>query len=76
MSGFIIKFFNVQDFGLHVCLCTKYNLVPLVARRNFLELVTDYCEPPHRYWKSNLGHLEKQPVILVAEPSLQTHEWL
>lgn len=30
----------------------------------------------HRYWKSDLGHLEKQPGILIAEASLQLHEWL
>lgn len=36
--------------------------------------VTYSCEPPHGYQELNLGLLEKQSVLLNAEPSLQcTH---
>lgn len=30
----------------------------------------DSCEPPHRCWRSNPGHLEEHPLLLTAEPSL------
>ena len=33
--------------------------------------ITDRCEPAGGCWELNLGPLEKQPVLLTAEPSLQ-----
>ena len=36
-----------------------------------LEFLTDGCEPPGRCWDSNPSPLEKQLVLLSAEPSLQ-----
>jgi hypothetical protein len=32
--------------------------------------ITDGCEPPCGCWKSNLGPLEEQSVLLTAEPCL------
>ena len=50
-------------FCLHVCLCEG-------AR--FLETGdTDSCELPCRFWKLNLGLLEKQPELLTTVLSLQ-----
>ena len=37
------------------------------------DLVTDGCEPPCGCWELNSGPLEKQSVLLTAEPSLQLH---
>lgn len=34
--------------------------------------VTGSCELPCGSWESNLGPLQKQKVLLVAEPSLQS----
>ena len=54
--------------ALHVC------LVPLVAKIGCKSLpgngVIDNYEPPCRCWKSKLGLLEEQPVLLTTEPSL------
>jgi E3 ubiquitin-protein ligase NEDD4 len=33
--------------------------------------VTDSCELPCGFWELNLGPLEKQQVLLTAEPTLQ-----
>jgi hypothetical protein len=33
--------------------------------------ITDGCEPPCGCWELNSGPLEKWPVLLTAEPSLQ-----
>jgi hypothetical protein len=33
--------------------------------------VTDSCELPCSCWRVNIGSLEKQPVLLTPEPSLQ-----
>ena len=35
------------------------------------DLITDGCEPLYGCWDLNLGPLEKQSVLLNAEPSLQ-----
>jgi hypothetical protein len=37
-----------------------------------MDLITDSCEPPHSYWKLNLGLLEEQSMFLIAESSLQS----
>lgn len=38
----------------------------------FLELeLTGGCELPYRFWELNLAPVEKQLVLLTAEPSLQ-----
>jgi hypothetical protein len=36
------------------------------------DLITDGCEPPRGCWELNSGPLEEQPVLLAAEPSLQS----
>jgi hypothetical protein len=49
-------------------------LVPSEARRGAGSLetgVTDSCKPPCGYWELNLGPLEKQPVLSIAESSLK-----
>lgn len=33
--------------------------------------VTDGGEMPYGYWELNMGTLEEQPALLIAEPSLQ-----
>jgi hypothetical protein len=40
--------------------------------------VIDGCESPRGYFELNLGLLQEQPVLLVAEPSLQPycHFWM
>ena len=35
--------------------------------------VSDSCEPPYGCWKSHMGPLEEQPVLLSAEPSLHKY---
>ena len=35
------------------------------------ELITDGCKPPYGCWDLNSGPLQKQPVLLTNEPSLQ-----
>jgi hypothetical protein len=35
------------------------------------ESIRDGCEPPCGCWELNSGTLEKQPMLLMAEPSLQ-----
>jgi hypothetical protein len=37
--------------------------------------VIDSCEPPCECWELNLGLLKVQPVVLIAEPTLQKHEF-
>ena len=38
--------------------------------------ITDDCGPPCGCWESKLGPLQEQPVLLTAEPSLQSpHEF-
>lgn len=62
MSRFIITIIKKFKYESLVCIyaCVPNTcLVSLVARRRSLELATDSCELPHRYWKSNLGHQEK-----------------
>lgn len=34
-------------------------------------LLIDSCEPSYQCWELNFRHLEEQPVVLAAEPSLQ-----
>jgi hypothetical protein len=36
-----------------------------------MDIITDGCEPPCRCWELNLGPLEEQSVLLIAEKSLQ-----
>lgn len=38
--------------------------------------VTDGCEPPCGDWESNSGPLQRQPVLVIAEPSLQPQKSL
>ena len=38
--------------------------------------VTDGREPPCGCWGLNLGPLEEQPVLLIAEPPLQSHAFI
>ena len=35
------------------------------------DLITDGCKPPYGCWELNSGPLEKQAMLLTAEPSLQ-----
>jgi hypothetical protein len=37
-------------------------------------LLIDSCEPSYQCWELNFRHLEEQPVVLAAEPSLQPPE--
>lgn len=53
-------------FCLHVCLHTM--CVGLLGTT-----VAGSCELPYGCWELNPGHLEKQPVLVTAEPSLQPH---
>ena len=34
--------------------------------------VIDGCEPPCRFWELDSGPVEKQPMFLITEPSLQS----
>jgi hypothetical protein len=38
--------------------------------------ITDGCEPPCGCWELNSGPLDKKPVFLTAEPSLQLANWI
>jgi hypothetical protein len=38
--------------------------------------ILDGCEPPCGCWELNLGFLEEQPALLIAEPSLQPPSYL
>ena len=63
---------------LYVCVSCVY-LAPKEARRGLsdlleLELCMDGCEPPYECWDSNSGPVDKQPVLLTAEPSLQPYK--
>jgi hypothetical protein len=59
---------------LCVCMC-MYVPVPMVTRgaRFPGAEVIDHYEPPRRGAGSNPGPLERQPVLLTTEPSLQPH---
>jgi hypothetical protein len=72
------SFLNFILYGyvlcLHVCPCTtcipgtpRVHKKVLDPRKNGCR---DCCETSCRYWKSNMGVLEEQPVVLTAEPSL------
>jgi hypothetical protein len=41
-----------------------------------VEPITDGCESPCGSWELNPGPLEKQPVLLTTEPSLQSFKHL
>lgn len=47
-------------FCLHTCMCTLY---PEVRRGSYRQ-----CGPPCGCWKSDLDHLQEQPVLLATEP--------
>jgi hypothetical protein len=47
--------------------------VPAKARRQYCIRWDWTCEPLCRFWESNPGPLEEQPVVLTTESSLQTH---
>jgi hypothetical protein len=56
---------------IYVCVSSAYKgqkkmLVPPESR------VTDSCELPFRCWELTPDHLKEQPILLTAEPSLQS----
>lgn len=52
-------------------LCARYLQRPEEGVESPRTRVTDACELSCRYWKLNLGRLEVQQVLLVAESSFQ-----
>jgi hypothetical protein len=51
-----------------------YNILPacmLVHQKGAPDLITGGCEPPCGCWDLYSGPLEKQPMLLTSEPSLQ-----
>ena len=57
---------GVVSFGFCLCVCLYEEV------RSLETGVTDNCELPYGYWELNPGPLEKQPVLLTTEPSLQS----
>lgn len=63
---------HILVFFLHVCLCTLCMNGLQRLEENIGATgtgVTDRCEPPCAFWELNPAPLEKEPVLLAAEPS-------
>jgi hypothetical protein len=63
------RFFVVFRFIYYV-----YSVLPVcmpAGQKRAPDLIIDGCEPPCGCWELNSGPLEKQPVLLIFEPSLQ-----
>lgn len=63
----------VWGFCLYVCLWSMWVQCPWLPEDNTRSLrtgVTDDWTVPYGCWKLNPGHLEKQTMLLIAEPSL------
>jgi hypothetical protein len=59
-----IYLFYVREYIHGHCLQTH--------QKRAMDPITDGCEPPCGCWDLNSGPLEEQPVLLAAEPSLQS----
>jgi hypothetical protein len=65
----------VWVFCMHASLCTLFVWCPWRPEDGAGVLVTgiiELVESPCRSWELNLGPLEEQPVLLTAEPALQS----
>ena len=65
---FLFLSFTYFLFYVHQCFACMYVCEGIRAPGTG---VTDSCELPYGGWELNRGPLEKQPVLLTAEPSLQ-----
>jgi hypothetical protein len=51
--------------------CSGLPVCKPVGQKRAPDLISDGCEPPCGCWELNSGPLEKQPVLLTSDPSLQ-----
>jgi hypothetical protein len=67
----MLVFFFFKDLFIVICKYTVAVFRQTREQRRVSDLITDGCEPPCGCWDLNSGPLEKQSVLLTAEPSLQ-----
>jgi hypothetical protein len=66
---FFLRFINfVYEYSLYMSIL--YLHVHVTCYKRASELITDGSEPPGVCWELNSEPLNKQPVLLTAEPSL------
>jgi hypothetical protein len=46
------------------------------CQKSALDHIVDGCELPFGSWELNSGPLEEQPVLSIAESSLQLYIWI
>ena len=73
----IQKYFFLKNitYLFYVYECSVYVSTSTCQKRTS-DLMTDVCEPPCGGWELNSEPLEKQPMLLTTEPSLQSQAQL
>lgn len=66
--------FCLDEFCLHLSMCTTCAWLPVEARKGITSLgigVTVHCEPLCGRWEPNASPQQEQQVLLTTGPSLQ-----
>ena len=63
---FVSKLLFIYFMYVNILLCLQTH------QKRVSDPITDGWEPPCGCWELNSGPLEEQPMLLTAEPSLQT----